>query len=90
MGEDGNFRIPAVLDNASRARDIQLALMFELAATAFTEGWEALCSAYRRPRKPANPIVKLQRRPPKTRRTLAESWTEGPRAHMERMRPIRM
>ncbi|MBU6458549.1 MAG: hypothetical protein KGQ48_13580 [Bradyrhizobium sp.] len=31
-----------IWDNASRARDIQLALMFELATTAFIEGWEAL------------------------------------------------
>ena len=30
----------------ARARDIQLALMFELAATAFTEGWEALTAPH--------------------------------------------
>lgn len=31
-----------IWDNACQARDIQLALMFELAATPFIEGWEAL------------------------------------------------
>ena len=80
MSENRKFpHSSRIWDNASHARDIQLALMFELAATAFTEGWEALRLRIRRPRKPANPIVKLQRRPPKTRRTRAESWTEGPR-----------
>lgn len=43
MSENRKFpHSSRIWDNASQARDIQLALMFELAATAFTEGWEAL------------------------------------------------
>ena len=43
MSENGKLsRSSRIWDNASQARDIQLALMFELAATAFIEGWEAL------------------------------------------------
>jgi|tagenome__1003787_1003787.scaffolds.fasta_scaffold20226639_2 hypothetical protein len=43
MSENRKFpHSTGIWDNASQARDIQLALMFELAATAFIEGWEAL------------------------------------------------
>jgi hypothetical protein len=43
MSENGKFPpSTGIWDNASRARDIQLALMFELAATAFIDSWEAL------------------------------------------------
>ena len=43
MSENGKFpHSSRIWENASRARDIQLALMFELATTAFIEGWEAL------------------------------------------------
>jgi hypothetical protein len=43
MSENGKFpQSTEIWTNASQARDIQLALMFELAATAFVESWEAL------------------------------------------------
>jgi hypothetical protein len=42
MEENRKSHPTGIWDNASQARDIQLALMFELATTAFIEGWEAL------------------------------------------------
>ena len=43
MSENGKFPDYAgIWDSASRARDIHLALMFELATTAFVGGWQAL------------------------------------------------
>jgi hypothetical protein len=43
MSENEKFpHTNGIWNNASQARDIQLALMFELATTAFVEGWEAL------------------------------------------------
>lgn len=43
MDENGKFPdYSRIWDNANQARDIHMALLFALAATAFTEGWEAL------------------------------------------------
>jgi hypothetical protein len=42
MSENEKSPATGIWNNASQARDIQLALMFELAATAFVESWEAL------------------------------------------------
>ena len=43
MDQNGKFPdYSGIWDNAYRARDIHMALLFALAAAAFTEGWEAL------------------------------------------------